>query len=230
MNEQKVSFFGALIAALLCSGGVAAQDLNYKSVASQPCRTTTERPGILFGGHYNTIFAPEDLEVVHISNWNRTVTVDSTVANDEITVYPSLRYGNQILVYSSESAQVRQRTSIAFLDQDGETLGSCFVDVVSLDMTVHDFSKTRLGFCEFGERAGVLQLTVGTARVLDLPESYSEVATSPRSVLDHSTLFGARQVELTGKSEGPATFVWNGYDAGDGVLKGVCPVIVSDGA
>lgn len=230
MNKQMVSFFGTLVAALLCSGSAAAQNLSNDSVASQPCRTNTGLSGILFGGHFNTIYAPDDLEVVHISNWDGTIYADPTVSNGEITVYPGLRYGSQVLVHSSEGAQVSQRTSIAFRNQHGETLGSCFVDVVSLDASVHDFSKIRLGFCEFGEQAGVLQLKVGAARVFDLPERYVEGATSPRSVLGHSPMVGARQVELTGNSEGLATFVWSGDDTGYGALKGVCPLIVSDAA
>ncbi len=192
MNKRTPPLLGYLIVAALCSGSAVAQDLGYETLASQPCRTNTGLPGLLFKGHFNTIFTPENLDKIHISNWDGTAYFDPTVANEDITVYPSIRYGSQVLVYSSEDAQISRRTSLAFYDQLGEALGSCFIDVVSLDTSIYDFSRTRLGFCEFGEEAGISQLTVGVAKVFDLPEKYFEGATSPLGVLDHSPMVLAR--------------------------------------
>lgn len=223
MQRQMFSICGTVIAALLCSESAVAQDI---SVASQPCRTSTGLPGVIFKGIDNTIFAPEGLKGVHISNWNGTTYVDSTVSNEDVTVFPSLRYGSQVLVYSHEDAQVNRRTSIAFRDRYGAILGSCFLSAVRLDTSTHDFSKTRLGFCKFGEEEGVSQLTIGTTNVFDLPEKYIEGTTSAPSVLGHSPMTGARQVRLIGYSQGFATFVWTGNDTGNGRLKGVCPFIV----
>ena len=229
MDKRISLLIGSLIAAFMCSQSGVAQGLSYEGEASQPCRTNTGVLGVLFKGHFNTIFTPENLETIHMSDWDGNVSAYTTVANEDITVFPDLRYGSQVLVYSSEQAQASRRTSIAFFDQLGESLGSCFVDVVLLDTSIYDFSKTRLGFCEFGEETGISQLTVGAAIVFDLPEKYSEGATSPLGVLEHSPMVGARQVELAGSSDGLATFIWSGDDTGEGALKGVCPLIVSDG-
>lgn len=222
------SFVFAMTTAVYADIAVA-QDLSTANTASEACETNTGLPGVLFAGQFNTFFPPKDFHTVHLSDWDGIARVYSTVSNGEITVYPNIRYEDQILVYSEENSEPEQRTSVAFHASDGEIVSSCFVEVVTLDTTIHDFSKTRLGYCEFGGNSDTSQLIAGAVELVDLPETFHEGATSSTRTLNYKPVVGGDQVELKGISEGLATFIWLGADKGDGQLKGLCPVVVLDG-
>lgn len=150
------------------------------------------------------------------------------MSNESIKIYPELRYEREILVASRDDADVERRNHIAFLDYAGRVSRSCFVPVVTLDLSIQDFSQIGRGLCGGYKNSALSKLAVGSDEIIYLPERYIEFGTSPSSVLGFRSVVGERQVEIRGISEGAASLVRIGDDTSDHSVKGVCPVIITE--
>jgi len=221
-------WFTSIILLVAVFGPIVAFAQNEKSGSDdlQACATNAGSPGVLFRRHFNTLVAPEVFNSIQLTAADGSSYTNSMSTVADIILFPDVRFEQQIQVFSMPRAKTDQRTVIEFRGSSGEILTSCFVTVVEYDASIHDASKTRVGYCNFGGNNGVSNLLVGDVRTFDLPEKYRDGAISPRSVLDYTLEKGWRQVTFVANSAGFATFVWLGVDTGNGMLKGLCPFIV----
>ncbi|NSX56994.1 hypothetical protein [Parasulfitobacter algicola] len=146
---------------------------------------------MFFTGLMGTLHGPADFDAIVLTPPGDTIYSNQTSGNNHITVFADLQFEHQTLVAPAMNVKTGAQTNIQFQDTSGHVVQSCVVNFVTFDPSIHDFSKTRVGFCEFVNQSGVLDLELGTTTTYDLPEDYYEGATSPRSILDHRPERGA---------------------------------------
>lgn len=228
MIRPATIFFYLVIASLLVPIVAAAQDVVHDNADLEVCQTNSGVAGALFVGLFGTLEGPEGFASVAVAPSDGTEYDNLTSSNEDITLFADIRFERQILAFAAAGAD--EPTRVEFRDDLGGVLQSCLISFATFDPSLHDFSQTSVGFCEFVDQGDILELEVGVAEIFELPEKYREGVTSPRSVLDHRPEVGAMQVKLTGGTAGYAIFAWLGDDAGNGMLKGLCPVVVSGGS
>lgn len=192
----------------------------------QACITNVGSSGVLFRGHMHTLVGPEVFGSIRLTAEDGFSYTHETTRLEEVHFIADSRFGNQIQVFAAPFAKTERRTVIEFLDPSGKILESCFVVVVEYDASIYDLSETVVGYCDFGGRSGVTNMKVGESRTFDLPEKYRDGA-SPFGVLEYRPEKGWRKITFTAKSQGLAFFAWLGKDIGNGMLRGVCPFIVT---
>lgn len=204
-----------------------AEDASQANKEPLPC-TTHMGSGALFNGYFSTLIAPEETEGFSVVGLrDDQIIIDESMSDAIIKVFGDIRLGQNVLVYAQASNELESKNKVEFKDAKGEVLQTCHLTVVAFDPVKHDASTFEFGFCEFNRIAKVSRVPRNKTLIFDLPEKYVEGATSSPNVLEFAPLKGARQVKLIGKTAGLATFVWLARDVGNGMLRGVCPVIVS---
>ena len=210
-----------LFSLFVSAGTVSAQE---ESEYPQ-CETNSGISGTLFKGHFGTVTAPRNFGTVAIGSLEGTGAASR--GNQQIEVFPGSLYRQEMLVFAWPNAQADKQTTIYFIDNFDRMKSACRVSVIPFTPGEHDFAQTQVGYCQFGQRDGISQLTAGESKVFQVFEDYLDGATSAPRVLDYRPLNGGREIQFMAKSAGYATFTWQSEDNGNGTLKGLCPFLVT---
>lgn len=214
---------------MVSASAVSAQNVVPDNTAHPVCQTNSGIPGVIFQGHSGTLVAPRNFGAIALDDVNEA-TENASVGNGQVEIFSSIRFGQEILIFSYPNADIERQTTVYFVDGFGRTKSACELSIRRFDPEQHDLAATSRGYCQFGQRTGISTITIGTNEVFDFPERYVEGMTSRPSVMNYNPEPGGRAVRLYALSEGHAIFAWMGEDTGNGILKGLCPFIVSDGS
>jgi hypothetical protein len=193
----------ALGLALSLPGAVQAQTV-------PPCRTTAGEEGLLFEGTFSLIESPVDFEAV-------------TSLPDHLKLFPDLRDGLAVLAIGEHGPADR---AVVVFTAGGDEVHRCGVEIEKFDPNIHDRALLQSGDCTLSVVAGLPQLVMSHAQVIERPRAFEKLGVAAPDIADLATL-SDRRVYLLGKMPGTTALVWAERAPSGSLDINLCPLLVA---
>lgn len=199
-----------LILAMLGGGQGAAQEL-------PPCQTTAGEEGLVFAGAFSLIQSPVDFATARSGA-------------EAVQVFGEVRDGLGVLVLGAESGPEEGsggvEVQVTFAAKEGAVVHACAVNVLPFDPTLNDPAQLSAGDCNLTVIAGLPQLVMSHAQVIEVPRVFEKLGVAAPQIADMASL-SERRFYLLGKRPGTTVLIWTEREPTGSLGVNLCPIPVA---